>query len=51
MQRYLRLLQGESGAPGYTLRDIGGGRFVVNVSRYFTASLNARAIKAIAKAG
>jgi len=51
MQRYLRLLQGESGAPAYTLRDIGGGRFVVNVSRYFTASLNARAIKAIAKAG
>ena len=43
MQRYLRLLQGDSGAPGY-LRDIGGGGFVVNVSCDFTASLNASAI-------
>src|SRR6202041_1197284 len=28
-----------------TLRDIGGGRFVVNVSCYFTASLNTRTIQ------
>jgi len=43
MQRYLRLLQGDSGAPGY-LRDIGGGGFLVNVSGRFTVSLNASAI-------